>query len=176
MARNQSAQKIHDRMAADLPINSQVSIAIVKDPYSCVGDKIQVLRSTRDDPLAGLYARSQIDDAQLAAGRKWQAYYESGQVGSIRAIDPTKEAVDGGRIPEPITDHQIKALRKLDEAHKWLGNDSYGIVFTVLGERLMLKEAAQKHSFVTAREIDYFSRRFKDSLEQLAKLWGFAPR
>lgn len=176
MGRNFQAQKIHERLSADLPINAQVSIAIVTDPFSDCGEKISVLRSTRDDPLSGLFARQQIDEAQLAAGRKWQELYEGSEVGSIRAIDPTKEAVDGGRIPEPITDRQIKALRKLDEAHKWLGNDSYGIVFTVLGHRMMLKDAAEKHNFTTAREVDYFSRRFKDGLEELAKLWGFAGR
>lgn len=166
--------KIHQRLSQDLPVNAVVSIAIVDDPYSEVGEKIQVIRSTRTDALAGLYARNWIDDAQFCAGRKWENLFESAEIGSIRAIDPTKEAVDGGRIPEPITDHQISALRKLDEAHQWLGRDGYNIVFAVLGERHLLKEAAQRCGYVTAREIDYFSRRFRECLETLAQLWGFA--
>ncbi len=173
MRQKTQAQRIHERLAADLPINSRVSIAIVQDPYSDCGEQIQVLRSTRDDPLSGLHARRFIDTAQLAAGRRWQELYEKAEVGSIRAIDPTKEAVDGGRIPEPITDYQIKALRQLDEAHAWLGKVDYMIVFTVLGDRMMLKDAAERHGYITAREQDYFGRRFKTSLEQLAELWGF---
>lgn len=168
-------EKIYDRMTADLPINARVAIAIVQDPYAA-GEKIKVLRSTRDDPLAGLHAREQIKDHQLAAGRKLQEYFEGGQIGYIKAIDPTKEAVDGGRIPEPITDKQIKALRRLDEVHKWIGNDSYAMLYTVLGKRMTLKDAAAYHGYVTAREIDYFARRIKDSLESLAVLWGLAVR
>lgn len=165
--------KIHERLSRDLPINSVVSVTVVDDPYSR-GEKIQVIRSVRNDALAGLHARTYIDDAQFAAGRKWENLFERAEIGSIRAIDPTREAVDGGQIPEPITDHQIAALRKLDEAHKWLGRDGYEIVFSVLGERRLLKEAAEYRGFVTAREIDYFSRRFRECLEALARLWGFA--
>jgi hypothetical protein len=170
------AEKMHQRLSQDLPIGSVVSIAIVADPYSQTGEKIQVLRSTRDDPLAGMHARQQIDDAQLAAGRKWQRLFEQAQIGQIRAIDPGKEAVDGGRTPEPITDRQIATMRKLDEAHKWLGKNDYSIIYTVLGLRRMLKEAAEIHGYSTAREFDYFSRRFKESLESLAVLWGFAQK
>jgi hypothetical protein len=176
MARKSVAQKIHNRMSADLPINARVSIAIVTDPYSGAGEKIQVLRSVRDDPLAGLLARNQIDNAQFEAGRMWQLFYERSEVGHIRAIDPTKEAVDGGRMPEPITDRQIAALRKLDEAHKWLGNGGYEFVFTILGKRKLIKEAAEIHGFYTARELAYFGKRFQECLESLACLWGLVDK
>jgi hypothetical protein len=102
--------KIYDRQSRDLPINSKVAEAIVDDPLEA-GAKLKVLRSVRDDPLADMHSRRQIDDAMLAAGREWQRYHEDTQIGGISAIDTTKEAVDGGRIPEPITDRQIKAIR-----------------------------------------------------------------
>lgn len=170
------AEKIHARLSQDLPINSAVSVAIVPDPYGQNGEKIQVLRSTRTDALAGMFARNWIDEAQLNAGRKWERLFESAEIGSIRGFDPTKEAVDGGKAFEPVTDRQIMALRKLDEAHRWLGRDGYGVVFSVLGQRQLLKTAAESHGYVTAREVDYFSRRFRECLETLAILWGYAQR
>ncbi len=168
-------QKLIRNLTADLPINSSISISIADDPYP-TGTKIPVVRSIRDDTLAGMHARRQIDDAQLAAGRLWQKFYERGEVGSITAIDPTREAVDGGRIPEPITDRQISALRKLDESHQWLGREGYSIVYSILGERTRLKDAALMYGYLSQREIEFFGQRFRNCLEELAVLWGFAQR
>lgn len=103
--------KIHDRMTGDLPINSVVSIAIVDDPLER-GASLKVLRSTRDDPLAAIYSRSQIDDAQFRAGRDAERLFEAAYIGRISGIDPGRIMVDGGQFPEVITDKQIKANRE----------------------------------------------------------------
>src|SRR4051794_30810150 len=80
--------KIFDRMASDLPINSVVAPTVVQDG---LGDYIRVLRSVRDDPLAGMMSRKQIDAAQFEAGRLWQQYREDSEIGGARAIDTTRE-------------------------------------------------------------------------------------
>lgn len=170
-------ETVHDRKASELPINAVVSIAIVDDPYSDKGEKIEVLRSIRDDPLEGMKARRQVDDAQYLAGREWQKFNEQACVGSIRAIDPTKEAVDGGQMPEPITDKQIKAFHQLYEADRELGAAGKTLVRDILGfDRLSIAAAAAKHGFSGEREINYIGRRFRECLETLAKLWGFAGK
>lgn len=174
MARKSTADKIHDRLAADLPINSRVAIAVVADPYSKIGEKINVLRSTRDDPLAGMRARGQIDEAQLAAGRLWQRHYEDSEIGSIRAIDPSREAVDGGRVREIINERHSKALKLLREADVELGQWRSNLVRDVLGQRVMLKDAAFRRGAVTEREVLKVGREFRASLDILAYLWGFA--
>ncbi|MDE2099591.1 MAG: hypothetical protein KGL39_20230 [Patescibacteria group bacterium] len=166
--------KIHERLSSDLPINSVVSVAIVDDPYGEKGEKIQVLRSVRDDVLAGMYAREQIDDAQLAAGRKWQQYRELAEIGSIQAIDPTKEAVDGGKIREPLTDTQIFAFKQLDAAREELGKDGSLLVFDILALRWSIQKAANNRGMWKDIEINYVGRRFRECLESLAKLWGLA--
>lgn len=176
MAKRSQAVKVHDRMSSDLPINSVVSVAIVQDPYSTTGERIQVLRSVRDDPVAGMHARGQVDDAQLAAARKWQALHEGAEIGSISAIDPGKEAVDGGRIPEPITDRQIKAIRGLAEADKRLGHDGKALVMDILGRRIGIREAAEKRGEFTRSGWEYTGKRFRECLESLAILWGFAGK
>ena len=89
---------VHDRRSADTLAAGQYAPIEVKDPYDPNGAKLTVLRQTRGDPLGRLHAHSQIDDAQYHAGRRYQGDRERADRGA-RAIDPTKEAVDGGRLP-----------------------------------------------------------------------------
>lgn len=165
--------KIYDRQARDLPRNAVVAPAVVDDPDRS-GDKLKVLRSVRDDPLAGMLSRGQIDQAMFTAGREWQRHHEAMEIGNISAIDPAKEAVDGGKIPEPITDRQIRAIRALGAAERELGPYGAVLIRSVLGARLSIAEFASQQGFWSAREQNYLSRRFRECLDTLAKLWGYA--
>lgn len=173
MSARQKAEKVHDRKSTDIPINSWVAIAVVDDPLE-KGGKLEVLRSLRDDVLAWLQSRRQIDDAQFTAGRHWQRLHQCSTIGVIRAIDPGKEAVDGGRVPESITDRQIEAFRELSESYKALGAYGGQLVFEILGEGRGIREAATLRGCQTDMEINYFGRRFRECLETLAIHWGYA--
>jgi hypothetical protein len=59
------------------------------------GGKIAVTASLRDDPLGKLHARRQIDDAQYRVGLMLTEYFELAEIGSVQAVDPSKEPVDG---------------------------------------------------------------------------------
>lgn len=163
--------KIYDRMSADLPTGSQVVPAVVKDE---AGDYIRVLRSVRDDPLAGMLSRGQIDAAQFEAGRLWQQYREDSEIGGAQAIDTTKEAVDGGRFKEPDLTKLSVAIKKLSQAKQNLGDYGASLIEDILGRRMSIAEVAAARSMPRQREIDYIGRRFRECLESLAKLWGFA--
>src|SRR6185295_2120596 len=91
----------HDRRATELPRVGRFVTCEVDDPYE-IGAKIVAIRSTRNDPLADLHSRKHIDDAQYEGGRSFQRDFEAAERGPC-AIDPSKEAVDGGKMPEPIT-------------------------------------------------------------------------
>lgn len=163
---------LHDRRATDLVIGAQVAPVEMEDPY---GDRVVVLRSLRDDPLAGMFARRQIDQAQYDAGRKWQAYMEDTEVGNIRAIDPTKEAVDGGRMPEPLSDRAAFAFRELSHAHATLGMIGENIVRDVLGtNRMTIKQAAAKRCCTKTAEVEFWGKRFREALDTLAVVFGCA--
>lgn len=156
--------------------NAQLARDLVDDPLER-GAKRQILRSVRDDPLAGMYSRSQIDDAQFRAGRMWQGCYESASIGSIQAIDPTKEAVDGGRMRDMLTDRQSRAMAELRGADRALGLEGAALIRDVLGvERLAISAAAAKRGCTSQAEVKYIGRRFRESLETLAVHWGFAAR
>lgn len=172
MARKSQAEKVHDRVSRDLPINSRVAIAIVADPYSASGEKISVVRSVRDDPLADMYSRSQIDTAQYEAGRRWQRYHEVTQIGPIAAIDPGKEAVDGGRMRDPITDRQIDAFREMMKADRVLGNMGAQLMRDLLGQGLTVGQMCEKYDCKTGRKQTFLSIRVRECLDDLGKLWG----
>lgn len=169
--RKPKEEKVHDRKSHDLTINSIVAEVIVTDP---AGDKIAVLRSLRDDPLAWMQSRSQIDEAQFAAGRHWQRVHQASTIGIIRAIDPAKPAVDGGKMPEALTGRQIDAFRELAESYKALGAYGGRLVFEILGEGRGIKEAAALRGCQTELETKYLGRRFRECLETLAIHWGYA--
>src|SRR4051812_21763426 len=70
---------------------------------------IRVVRALRNDPIGQLFSRKQIDDAQHAAARKWQAYREAADT-PLRSSGHLQEPVDGGgRLPQGITDRQLEA-------------------------------------------------------------------
>lgn len=165
--------KVHDRKSHDIPINAVVAPVDVDDPYE-MGAKITVLRSLRDDILGHLHARQEIDDARFHAGRLYERYVEQSQIGSVKAMDPTNEPVDGGGIVvEPVSDKQIAAVRQLSEAGRVLGRKGEILVRRVLVERRTFKEIAPS---VGRYDLAYVRRHFFDCLEEMAILWNLAGR
>jgi hypothetical protein len=170
-----SLPKIHVREATDLPINSQVAVAEVDDPYE-LGAKITVIRSIRDDPLARLYMRSQIDTAQFSAGREYQRLHRIVELGGAQAIDPAKEFVDGGKFMDLISDERIKATKALAAAYQALGQVGSNLVVCVLGHGMMVKQYAVSRGANTERQVRHYSDRIRECLETMALLWGYAGK
>lgn len=165
---------VHDRKATDLLRNAQVAPMEVEDPYE-PGAKITVLRSTRRDPLAWMHAHGQIDEAQYRAGRAWQRDWETVEQGA-RAIDPTKEAVDGGRLPEPLTDQRTKAAVRLKGVAAVLERaDDKTILYAFLAEGMGIEQIALVHfRRFGAGYVRRFGERVGGILDVLAGFYGFA--
>lgn len=164
----------HDRIATDLPINARVAPILADDPYEH-GAKITVIRSLRDDPLAAMHNAKQIDESQFVAGRHWQRAYELSEIGGVRAIDPTREAVDGGQIAQiTITDSQIKAFGDLKRAIIVLGMEGESLIRDVLALHLTVAQAADKRGLFSEMARKYLGRRFRECLDTLAIEFGYA--
>jgi hypothetical protein len=172
---NPSRPTVHDRRnQTSMP--GTVSL-VVDDPYGVEpGDKIIVMRSLRDDPLAAMHNSRQVDEAQFLAGRHWQRQHETAELGVIKAIDPTKEAVDGGRFAEPLTDEKAKALGALARSARLLGLEGNAIVNDILGAGMTVRQAAEKRNLSTEQERKYVGRRFRECLDTLAHFFGYASR
>lgn len=161
---------VHDRLAVDLLENAQVVRVEIDDPFER-GTKIAVFRSTRDDILAEMLARREIDQAQYDAGRKYERHVEAAEIGNIQAINPGKEAVDGGGAFEAITDRQIDAVRQLSEAGRVLGAKGEAMVRFVLISRRPFSALG-----LDRRQTDRARTKFFTYLEILAEFWGCATR
>ena len=169
-----SLTKIHDRRSNDLPRNAEVAAVEVDDPLALEpGEKIVTLRSLRNDPLGRLHSHRQIDEAQYQGGRAFQDDWEKAERGP-QAVDPTREYVDGGQAREPITERQRKAVLRLNRAERELGADGSALVHEVLILGLTMEQIGQRRGLRGQRWIDYFARRFRECLDRLALIYGFA--
>jgi hypothetical protein len=166
--------KVHDRRSQDLPHNAEVAKVEVDDPLGLEpGDKIVVLRSIRNDPLGRLHSHRQIDESQYQGGRAFQGDWEKAERGP-RAVDTTREYVDGGERREPITESQRKAVLRLSRIERELGADGSVLAHEVLIQGLTTEQVAQRRGLRSQRWNDYFARRFKECLDRLALIYGFA--
>jgi hypothetical protein len=164
----------HDRRAQDLPLNAQVASVEIDDPLALEpGEKIVALRSIRNDPLGRLHSHHHIDDAQYRGGRAFQDDWEKAERGP-RAVDPTREYVDGGQAREPITERQRKAVLRLNRIERELGADGVILVHEVLG--MTMEQVGLRRGLRGQRWKDYFARRFQECLDRLAQTYGFASR
>lgn len=169
--------QVHDRRASDLLRNAMVDAVEVDDPYATdPGGKILAFRSLRDDPLLVLLTRDLIDTAQFDGGRHYQHDFETAERGPC-AIDPTKEAVDGGKMPDPITESQRRAVMRLGAANRKLGLIKSSLVMDFLIHRQSFRQIAANRGLYGAAWEMHFSAELKDGLNTLAIEYGCAhPR
>jgi hypothetical protein len=164
----------HDRRAQDLPLNAEVATVEIDDPLALEpGEKITVLRSIRNDPLGRLHSHHQIDEAQYRGGRAFQSDWERAERGP-QAVDPTREYVDGTRSREPVTEDQRQAVLRLNRVERELGTDGAALVHDVLVLGLTMDQIGERRAVRTQRWNDYFARRFRECLDRLALIYGFA--
>ena len=172
--RSLHATRAHDRRSRDLPRNAEVAAIEVDDPLALEpGEKIVTLRSIRNDPLARLHSHHQIDDAQYQGGRAFQNDWERAERGP-QAVDPSREYVDGVQTREPITERQRQAVLRLNRIERELGADGSALVHEVLILGMTMEQIGQRRALRGQRWNDYFARRFRECLDRLALIYGFA--
>ncbi|KYG24497.1 hypothetical protein SE92_33115 [Bradyrhizobium sp. AT1] len=172
--RSYKLARIYDRRSREVPFNGEVAEVEVDNPLALdVGEKILAIRSIRGDPLGRLHAHHQIDEAQYRGGRAFQNDWERAERGP-QAIDPTREYVDGTRTREPVTDSQRQAVLRLNRVERELGTDGAALAYDVLILGLTMDQIGERRAVRTQRWNDYFARRFRECLDRLALVYGFA--
>ena len=170
----QRSTKVHDRRSNELPRNAEVAAVEVDDPLALEpGEKIVTLRSLRNDPLGRLHSHHQIDEAQYQGGRAFQDDWERAERGP-QAVDPSREYVDGGQAREPVTEAQRRAVLRLNRVERELGADGSLLVHDVLVRGFTMEQVMARRGQRGQRWIDYFARRFRECLDRLALVYGFA--
>jgi hypothetical protein len=168
---------VHDRRATDAGLRAETAEIDVDDPYATrPGEKIRVLRQLRSDPLARLHSRKQIDEAQYRAGRAFQRDWETAERGA-RAIDPTRERVDGGQPAEPLFERQARARKRLIEHERVLGRTMQRVTHAVLVDGMSMETLSQRlFNREGEASAKYYGRLFRDALDVLAVEYGLAGR
>jgi hypothetical protein len=166
--------RLHDRRSRDLPFNATVAEVEIDNPLALDPDeKILAMRSVRNDPLGRLHSHHQIDEAQYRGGRAYQNDWERAERGP-QAVDTTREYVDGAGTREPVTESQRQAVLRLNRVERELGTDGAALVHDVLVLGLTMDQIGQRRAVRTQRWNDYFARRFRECLDRLALVYGFA--
>lgn len=166
---------VHDRTSKDLLAAGQYAPIDVADPYD-PQEKITVLRQLRCDPLARLHSHHQIDDAQYNAGRAYQRDWEVAERGA-RAIDPTREKVDGGKIAEPLTDGQGRARIRLVEIERALGRQMHKVAHAVLIDGASMDVVSYRvFGRIGKHAAEFTGRLFRDALDVLAVEYRLAGK
>ena len=172
--RSYKLAQIYDRRSREVPFNAEVAEVEIDNPLALdPGEKIMAIRSIRSDPLGRLHSHHQIDEAQYRGGRAFQNDWERAERGP-QAMDPTREYVDGARTREPVTESQRQAVLRLNRIERELGTDGAALVHDVLVLGLTMDQIGQRRAVRTQRWNDYFARRFKECLDRLALIYGFA--
>jgi hypothetical protein len=165
-------------MVPDLLPGAQVVLVEVDNPYGLTkGDKSPAFRSLRDDPIERLFARRQIDEAQRNAGAAYRRDLELAEFGGARAIDPTKEAVDGGAmVVDLLTDSQKRATARLIEAGRAMGLLQESIVRAVISGNLFPGQVAVARGFTARRVQENYAWLFRQALDALAVFYRLASK
>jgi hypothetical protein len=166
-----------DATAPAIPLQAEVASLDVDDPSATrSGERINVLRQLRSDPLARLHAHRHIDEAQYRAGRVFQRDCEIASRG-VRAVDPTRERVDGGVMAQAVGDAQVRARKRLIAMEQVLGRTMHRVTHAVLVDGMSMETLA-KVLFDREGEVavKYYGRLFRDALDLLAVEYGLAGR
>lgn len=142
------------------------------------GDKtnprfITVGMNAKESAITALAARDAITPSQAAAADRFRSAWEMLGGTGARAIDYSKEPVDGGGIVDPISIRQMEAGRDLHSAQKALkavhGEYAYRLVGYICGEGRSIHELTE-----TRRQRDTMTDNLRAYLDVLAELWSYA--
>ena len=110
-----------------------------------------------------------ISKSEAAAGLRFQQLYSQSGA-TIKAMDPSKEPVDGGGFAGAgYTDMQHNATKLLIDAEKVLGRAGYLLVEQVCGHGLTV-DSMTRNAYETRQQMHLL----RECLTILAQEWGFA--
>ena len=136
---------------------------------------IDVPTNARESGIAMLMSKNALDDCQAEAALIFRRLFEAMGGKGARAIDYSREFVEGGRFPDPIGTHQIDAGKKLAAAYEALteahGIYSWKIVSYVCGQGLSIAQMAE-----TKRQRLTMTDNLRLYLDCLAAHWSLSTK
>lgn len=161
----------------------EVMTATVENPNwsrSHDGDKtnprfITVAFNHKESAISALAAKGVLDAAQVAAAVRFRGLWEALGGSGAKAMDYSKEPVDGGGTSEPISVKQLNAgadLKRASDALKAAhGLYAYRLVSYIAGEGRSIHELTE-----TRRQRDTMTDNLRAYLDVLADLWNYSGK
>lgn len=125
----------------------------------------------RESPIAMMAAKGHLEQHQVEAAIKFRRLWEALGGSGAGSFDYSREPVDGGGPREPITERQIVAGQSLKACQIHIGMRAFKIVEKVAGEGVSIAQLGSTH-----RERTTLADYLRNSLEDLAELWGMKTR
>lgn len=130
--------------------------------------------------LMGGFCRFHGTEAQNEAAARFKAIYERAQVGGAKAVDPSREPVDGGGInPESVVEIGADARRAYNALHLDLGQqDMRKLEFVVIGDKGPTAYARWRYRNPKPNEriVGNGAVEMRGILERVAVLWKLQTR
>lgn len=164
-------------LAAAVGFDGKMALAVdtVPDPFE-PAKRINVARNVVA-PVEMMRKRKELDGSEVAACEKFRAIYDAARIGGARAIDYTKEPVDGGRIAQPLSVKAMAANAELAKIARvpGVGKDGFTLLVRIIGEERGLTSVAQQwagSSGDARRVAGYVRLRFLEAVRALVSFWG----
>ncbi len=152
-------------MDVDNPFYSRAHNASSTNP-----PKIRAAHNAKESAIITMAARGHLTVAQVRAAKNFCTLWEAMGGAGARAIDYSREPVDGGRSPEAITEKQLRAGKEMKACADLLGVLGYELVCKVAGMGMSLQEVAGTER----RRRDHAADSLRGCLEVLAVHWGYS--
>ena len=131
--------------------------------------KLKVIAAVRDDMVAKMYARRQIDRACFMAARDYQGVFEIAQSARIRSVDLSMPVIENSRTDRAqaidVHRHAADRLRRLDRALlRRFGEDGVELVRDILGRGHTVQQAAHDRGDTTKQPVNWWGGFFRRCL------------
>lgn len=136
---------------------------------------IPAMMNFKESAISLLASKGVLVAHQVAAADRFRQLYEDVGGAGAKALDYTKEPVDGGGRTDPISVVQLTAGLELKRASSVLrrryGDEAHKLVIAIAGEGKSIHDFCQ-----TRRQRDTMTDNLRTYLDCLAELWGYAAR
>ncbi len=122
----------------------------------------------RESPIVWMLAHDQVSTTQAKAASRFRELYEAAGSADLKAMDTTKEPVDGGGFPDILTDRKMQAAKDLKDVHALLGIEGYRLIVNVCGECNWIRDLGHTQ-WKRLRLAD----KLRECLNALAIHWGY---
>lgn len=157
----------------------QVGQGVAENPYR-KGEFQCVTRNIKHDVVEWLFARNLIDEAERQAGLEFAKLVEGAGIVGAKAIDFSRDVVDGGGALPDMAVQRIEATKRLIYLAEKIGRESYELLWVVLVNGIPLWEVAtqidKSDGPTTQYRKRYFARMFRNALNEAAIVWKMADR